>query len=187
MPLTTVDAKPALIVIDLQAGIAPHAAAEVIENNTALTTAFRAAGHTVVLVNVVAGAPGRTEQNPAGGAGEIPAEATVLIEALNATGSDIKVSKSTWGAFASTDLHAQLQAAGVTQVFVTGVATSIGAESTAREAHALGYHVVTVPDAMGDLAPEAHEAAVSLVFPRLSQVASTAEVVAALAGEKADA
>jgi nicotinamidase-related amidase len=186
MPLTTVDATPALIVIDLQAGIAPHAPASVIENNSALTSAFRAAGHTVVLVNVVAGAPGRTEQNPAGGGSQIPAEATVLIDALNAADTDITVSKRTWGAFASTDLHAQLEARGVTQVFVTGVATSIGAESTAREAHALGYNVVVIPDAMGDLSPEAHDAAVALVFPRLAEITTTSEVVAAL-GEEASA
>jgi len=182
MPLTTVDPKPALIVIDLQAAIAPHAAASVIENNTALTDAFRKAGHAVVLVNVTAGAPGRTEQNPEGGASQIPAEATVLIDELNAAGGDILVSKTTWGAFGSTDLHDQLQARGITQVFVTGVATSIGAESTAREAHSLGYHVVAVPDAMGDLTTEAHDAAVSLVFPKLGQIATTAEVVAALGG-----
>ena len=183
MALSTIDATPALVVIDLQAGIAPYAAPEVIENNTALTAAFRAAGHAVVLVNVVGGAPGRTEQNPAGGGSQMPAEATVLIDALNAVDTDITVSKRTWGAFASTDLHAQLSARGVTQVFVTGVATSIGAESTAREAHALGYHVVTIPDAMGDLSPEAHDAAVLLVFPRLSEVATTAEVLAALSVE----
>ena len=182
MPLTALDATPALIVIDLQAGIAPYAAPEVIANNTALTTAFREAGHAVVLVNVVAGAPGRTEQNPAGGANAIAAEASVLIDALEVADTDITLSKSTWGAFGSTDLHAQLSAKGVTQVFVTGVATSIGAESTAREAHSLGYHVVTVPDAMSDLSPEAHDAAVALIFPRLSQIATTAEVLAAVSG-----
>ena len=180
MPLTTVDPTPALIVIDVQAGIAPHAPASVIENNAALTAAFREHGHAVVLVNVVGGAPGRTEQNPAGGASQIPAEATVPVPELGQTETDILISKRTWGAFTGTDLHAQLQARGVTQVFVTGVATSIGAESTAREAHALGYHVVVIPDAMGDLSPQAHDAAVSLVFPRLGQVATTAEVIGAM-------
>jgi len=183
MPLTTVDPKPALIVIDLQAAIAPHAAASVIENNAALTAAFREQGHTVVLVNVTAGAPGRTEENPAGGAHQLPAEAAVLIDELGATDGDIQVSKTTWGAFGSTDLHDQLQALGVTQVFVTGVATSIGAESTAREAHSLGYNVVVIPDAMGDLTTEAHDAAVSLVFPKLGQIASTAEVIEAIGGK----
>lgn len=177
MPLTTIDPAPALIVVDLQKGIAPYAAAEVIENNVKLVDAFRAKGHQVVLVNVNAGAPGRTEQNPEGGASQVPAEAAELLPELGATDGDILVTKRTWGAFQYTDLHERLQAKGVTQVFVTGVATSIGSESTARQAYEHGYHVVTIPDAMGDLTPEGHEAAVTTVFPRLGQVATTAEVL----------
>jgi nicotinamidase-related amidase len=180
MPLTTVEATPALIVVDLQAGIAPYADPSVIANNLSLLEAFRAQGHPVALVNVVAGAPGRTDQNPEGGAHEIPAEATVLIPELGAGDADIQVSKRTWGAFSGTDLHEQLQARGVTQVVITGVATSIGCESTARQAHELGYHVVLVADAMGDLTPEGHEAALATVFPRLGQVTTTAEVIAKL-------
>lgn len=180
MPLTTIDPTPALIVVDLQKGIAPYAAPDVIARNVSLVEAFRAKGHPVVLVNVVAGAPGRTDQSPEGGGREIPAEATELIPELGASQGDILVTKRTWGAFHGTDLHEQLQQRGVTQVFVTGVATSIGAETTARAAFEHGYHVVTVVDAMGDLTPEGHEAAVSLTFPRMSQVASTADVLAAL-------
>lgn len=175
MPLTTIDPTPALVVVDLQAGIAPHASAEVIANNVALVEAFRAQGHPVVLVNVTAGAPGRTDQRPEGGASQIPAEAAALLPELGR--GDIEVSKQSWGAFATTDLHEQLQARGVTQVFVTGVATSIGSESTAREAFARGYHVVLVHDAMADLDPVNHEHAVTRVFPRMGQVAATAEVL----------
>jgi nicotinamidase-related amidase len=177
MPLTTLDATPALIVVDLQKGIAPYADPSVIANNVALLAAFRAQGWPIALVNVAAGAPGRTEENPAGGAHEIPAEAVELIPELGATEDDITVTKRTWGAFFGTDLHEQLQAKGVTQVFVTGVATSIGCESTARQAHEHGYHVVTVPDAMGDLKPESHDAAIATVFPRLGQIATTAELL----------
>lgn len=180
MPLTTVDATPALIVVDLQKGIAPYAPAEVIANNATLADAFRGKDHPVVLVNVAAGAPGRTDQNPEGGGHDIPAEATELVPELGATGADILVTKRTWGAFHGTDLHEQLQKRGVTQVFVTGVATSIGAETTARAAYEHGYHVVLVEDAMADLDPAHHAHAVTAVFPRLGQVASTAEVVAAL-------
>lgn len=180
MPLTTVDPTPALIVVDLQKAIAPYAPAEVVARNAELTKAFRAKGHPVVLVNVAAGAPGRTDQNPDGGSQEMPAEAIELIPELGATDDDILVTKRTWGAFFGTDLHEQLQKRGVTQVFVTGVATSIGSESTARQAHEHGYHVVLVPDAMADIDPANHDHAVAKIFPRLGQVASTAEVVAAL-------
>ena len=66
MPLTTLDPKTALVVVDLQKGIvgAPfvHAIAGVVERNRALLDAFRQHGLPVVLVNVAGGSPGRTEQ-----------------------------------------------------------------------------------------------------------------------------
>jgi nicotinamidase-related amidase len=63
---------------------------------------------------------------------------------------------------------------------IVGIATSLGAESTARSAHEHGYHVVTVTDAMTDLAPGIHEHTASWVFPKLGQTATTAEVLALL-------
>jgi nicotinamidase-related amidase len=66
MPLTTLDPKTALIVVDLQKGIinSPfiHPIAGVIERTCALLDAFRQRDLPVVLVNVIGGAPGRTEQ-----------------------------------------------------------------------------------------------------------------------------
>ena len=68
MPLTTLDPNTALIVIDLQKGIANlnllHPIADIIAHTRALLDIFRANNLTVVLVNVAGGAPGRTEQNP---------------------------------------------------------------------------------------------------------------------------
>ena len=64
MPVTTLDAKTALIVLDLQAAIrtfAGEAAAPVFRAAGALTKAFRRHGLPVILVNVDAVAPGRTE------------------------------------------------------------------------------------------------------------------------------
>jgi nicotinamidase-related amidase len=91
------------------------------------------------------------------------------------------VTKQTWGAFATTDLEAQLKALGVTQVVVTGVATSVGVESTARQAYEAGFNVTLPVDAMADLSSEAHERAVALVFPRLGETGATQDVLALLA------
>ena len=55
----------------------------------------------------------------------------------------------------------------VTQVVVTGVATSIGVESTARSAFDHGYNVVLVVDAMTDLDANAHRYSVEKILPRL--------------------
>ena len=63
MPLTQLDPKSALIVIDLQKGIVAlptaHPSAEITAKSSALARAFRAHGLPVILVNVAGGAPGR--------------------------------------------------------------------------------------------------------------------------------
>ena len=65
MPVTALDPKTALIVIDLQKGILPyptvHPIGEVVKHTAALAEAFRGHHLPVVLVNVKGGAPGRTE------------------------------------------------------------------------------------------------------------------------------
>jgi nicotinamidase-related amidase len=45
--------------------------------------------------------------------------------------SNIVVAERSWDAFATTDLERQLKARGVTQVVLTGIVTSGGAEATA--------------------------------------------------------
>ncbi|MGP8233261.1 MAG: cysteine hydrolase family protein [Methylovirgula sp.] len=179
MPVTTLDPKSALIVVDLQKGIvtlpAVHPVAGVIANASALATAFRRHGLPVVLVNVAGGAPGRTERVLARGA--MPPDWTDLIPELNAQPADHKVTKLTWGAFTSTDLDALLKELGVTQVALAGVATSIGVESTAREAYALGFNVTIATDAVTDLDAGAHENSVTRIFPRLGETGTMQEIV----------
>ena len=66
---------------------------------------------------------------------------------------------------------------GVTQIVLTGVATSVGVESTARAAYDHGYHVVLATDAMTDLTAEAHANSIERIFPRLGQTATSEEVL----------
>jgi nicotinamidase-related amidase len=90
---------------------------------------------------------------------------------------DHLVSKQRVGAFLGTDLDAYLRGRGVTQVVLTGVATSAGVESTARNAYDLGYHVALVVDAMTDLDSDKHRHSVEKIFPRLGETATTADVL----------
>src|SRR4051812_34070468 len=107
----TLDAKTALIVIDLQKGIVTiptaHPVEDVVARSVALAAAFREHGLPVVLVNVDGGAPGRTEASRPGGTP--PADWTELVAELDAQPGDLKVTKRTWGAFHGTDLDGQLQ------------------------------------------------------------------------------
>ena len=65
MTLTTIDARPALVVIDLQKGFMSrhtvHPIEEIVRRSAVLADAFRDRGLPVVLVNVTGAAPGRTD------------------------------------------------------------------------------------------------------------------------------
>lgn len=182
MTLSILDSHSALVVIDLQKGIlsrpTAHPVGGVLAHAAALAAAWRQHGSPVVLVNVAGGAPGRTEQ--ARSFGDLPPDWTELAEALGVHPGDIRVTKHTWGAFTGTGLDARLRALGVTQIVLAGIATSIGVESTARQAHELGYNVALATDAMTDLSLEAHENSVARIFPRLGETGSTVEFLALL-------
>lgn len=183
MPLSTVDPKPALIVIDLQAAIVSlgvPGTTEVIARSARLLDAFRAAGHPVVLVNVDASPGGRSDHNPAGGGSRMSPEQIAFVPELGQTADDIVITKHTRGAFHATSLEDELAAGGVTQVFVTGIATGSGVEETCREAFARGLNVVAVTDAVADRDPEVHDFVLTRVLPRFTETATTDEVLAAL-------
>ncbi|MBS0341398.1 MAG: isochorismatase family protein [Proteobacteria bacterium] len=184
MPITTLDPCTALVLIDLQKGIVglptAHPAADVVQRAARLAAAFRSRGLPVVLVNVVGGAPGRTDPQPARAAPA--ADWAELVPELDAQPQDIRISKKTWGAFTGTGLQAQLQQRGVTQVVLAGISTSIGVESTARQAQELGLNVTLVIDAMTDTNLQAHENSISRIFGRLGETGLAQDVLARLEG-----
>ncbi|MGO9404766.1 MAG: isochorismatase family protein [Terriglobales bacterium] len=181
--LTILDPNTALIVIDLQKGIVNgnfiHPIGEVIDRTRALLDVFRAKNLPVVLVNVAGRPPGRTEQGPRSSI-SFPEGWTDLLPQLDRQASDIVVTKRSWGAFATTDIEAQLKARGVTQVVVTGVVTSGGVEATARQAYEQGFNVTLALDAMTDVRGEAHEYSIRNVFPRLGETGPTQEIISLL-------
>ena len=179
MALTMLDPNTALVVVDLQKGLtglpAIHPMGDILGRARALADAFRERGLPVVLVNVAGGAPGRTEHPRLA----LPRSEgwTDLVPELNRQASDIAVTKRTWGAFASTDLEAQLKALDVTQVVIAGVATGTGVESTARQAYEQGFNVTLALDAMTDLRAEAHDYSIRNVFPRLGETGTSQQII----------
>jgi len=179
MPVSQLDEKAALVVVDLQKGIVgfqlAHPTGEIVGRSAKIAKAFRERGLPVVLVNVNGRAPGRAE------AGmphfELPPDFADIVPELGPEVGDYVVTKQRVGAFHGTDLDAYLKKQGVTQVFFTGIATSAGVESTARSAHDLGYHLVFVKDAMTDRDAQVHQHTVERVFPRIGETATTDEVL----------
>ncbi|QFY10479.1 hydrolase [Nonomuraea phyllanthi] len=190
MPVTALDSKTALVVIDLQNGIlaipgAPYATSDVLARTVQLAEAFRARRLPVVLVRVTSASdgsdvvPGRSEVSRAARARTPGWDA--IADQLAGHPEDIVVTKRNWGAFYGTDLDLQLRRRGVTQIVLAGVATSIGVESTARAAHEHGYNVTLATDAMTDMDGDSHRHSTEKIFPRLGETGTTAEILDLLA------
>ena len=122
--------------------------------------------------------PGRTEQGPP--SLRLAEGWDRVIDDLDGHAGDIRVTKRNWSAFYGTGLDLQLRRRGVTQIVLTGISTSIGVESTARQAHEHGYHVTIATDAITDSNADAHRNSVERIFPRLAETGATADVIAAL-------
>jgi nicotinamidase-related amidase len=185
MTLSTIDPRPALIVIELQKGFmtrpTAHPVDEIVRRAAQLAGAFRDKGLPVVLVNVTGMAPGRTDADWFEQAEEdeqiLPPDWADLVTELDAHPDDVLITKQRWGAFHDTALHERLQELGVTQIVLAGVRTSVGVESTARAAYEHGYHVVLATDAMTDGSAAAHQNSVERIFPDLGETTTTDEVL----------
>jgi len=188
-PLNLDAATTALVLIDLQQGILPYAqapydSATVLANAVPLAAAFRAARAPVVLVKVGFSADGGDAlkalvdaPNPAGAP---PANWLDDTAELPAQPGDIRILKRQWGAFHGTELDLQLRRRGIKTIVLAGIATSIGVESTARNAWELGYDIVFAEDATSGPDAGTHANSFEKIFPRLGRVRKTADVLAAL-------
>lgn len=179
MPITALDPRTALIVIDLQKSIAGHPLLTpletIVDRANALADAFRRHDLPVVLVaadNVAFGRTDTSRPRP-----PQPADATDLLPGLSVAPGDHRITKTTVGAFTSTGLEAYLREKGVTQIVVIGVATSFGVESTVRHAAELGFNVTVAIDAVTDVSEENHARALTGIFPRMAETGTTQALI----------
>jgi nicotinamidase-related amidase len=157
----------------------------VVGNVVRLVEAFRAKGRPVVLVRV-GWSKGRADAitsrvQAAMPSGDLPPSFSEYVDALGADPNrDILIIKRQWGAFYGTELELQMRRRGVTDIVLCGVATSIGVESTARDAFERSFNLTFVSDAMTDRVAEAHDRALEHIFPRIGEIGTTDEVLAKL-------
>jgi nicotinamidase-related amidase len=187
MPSTELDRTTALVLIDLQKGIVTRVpSASVLANAASLAAAFRAAKLPVILVNVDFSRDRadmlQLRSDASAPIGEVPPDFGELAGELDAQPGDLRITKRQWGAFYGTDLDLQLRRRRVEGIVLGGIATSIGVESTARAAMEHGYNVTFAVDAMADMKDVAHAHSVEHIFPRIGQVRTTQEILAALHG-----
>ena len=179
--------KTALVLIDLQNGIVgrdtkPYSAADVVERSHKLADAFRTKNAPVVYVRVLMSdflsLPADEVTNLPK---DIPVHMSEIAESARMQKGDLLITKRHWGAFAGTELERELRSRGIETVVLAGIATNIGVESTLRQGTGLGFAFVTVEDACSTFSDEMQKFAFSAIFPRLSKVRTTQQVLDAIA------
>jgi ureidoacrylate peracid hydrolase len=192
--------RTAHVVVDLQNGfMAPGAVAEIatareiVPGVNRISSALRAAGGLVVYVqntfDEVAVATWSTffdhfcsperrqrmiETFTPGASGH------ALWPGLEVLPQDLKVRKRRFGAFApgSSDLHAALQERGIDTLIITGTATQVCCESTARDAMMLNYKVFFIADGNATFNDDEHNATLSAMAHTFCDVIDTDTMVA---------
>ncbi|MFJ9580366.1 isochorismatase family protein [Streptomyces sp. NPDC101191] len=127
---------PALLVIDMQNALAAiaHRSAETVSVIAGLSARARAAGIPVITV-----------QHHGGGL-EPGTDGWRIVPELAPEGADPVVAKTSADSFLDTELAATLDALGTTELLVTGFATEICVDTTARQALSRRYDLVLVAD-----------------------------------------
>lgn len=182
--------KTALVVIDLQKGIAamptqPHSTITVVRNAVSLADMFRKNSMPVFLVHVVASEADRlkpiADQQPWSASGQQrPKDWADIVSELGPKETDIMIAKKQWGAFYGTELDLQLRRRGLNTIVLCGISTNAGVESTARFAYEYGYQQIFAEDAMAARSAEEHNNTLNHTFKRIGRVRSTEQILTAL-------
>jgi ureidoacrylate peracid hydrolase len=194
--------RTAHVVVDLQNGFMACGqpaeiplAREVVPNVNRISAALRAAGGLVIYIQntIDAGAKATWSNWFTYLSGENRVEAMdaafaegsyghALWPALDVLPGDLTVKKRRFGAFVpgSSDLHTILQGRGIDTLIITGTATNVCCESTARDAMMMNYKVIFVSDGTATYTDDEHNATLGNMVAMFADVMSTDEVVACL-------
>jgi len=91
---------------------------------------------------------------------------------------DYYIVKYRWSAFHQTYLDLALRTRGVDTIIISGGSTDVGVTSTLYSARDMDYNMIVVSDACGTSHDQrAHDMLMELVFPRMSRVRTTKQVI----------
>ncbi|MEA3026277.1 MAG: ureidoacrylate peracid hydrolase [Alphaproteobacteria bacterium] len=195
-------ARTAHVVVDLQNGfMAPGQPAEIplareiVPNVNRISAALRAAGGLVVYIQNTIDATAKEAWSNwfTHMSGERRADAMnkafapgsfghSLWPELEVLPGDLRVNKNRFGAFVpgSSNLHAELQARNIDTVIITGTATNVCCESTARDAMMMNYKTIFVADGTATYNDEEHNATLGIMVAMFADVMTTEEVLVRL-------
>jgi ureidoacrylate peracid hydrolase len=114
--------------------------------------------------------------------GKMPAiggdKSSDVIPELDPRPDDYTIPKYRWSAFHQTYLDLALRSRGIDTVIISGGSTDVGVTSTVYSGRDLDYNMIVVRDACGTSHDQrAHDVLMELIFPRMSRVRTTDQVL----------
>jgi ureidoacrylate peracid hydrolase len=101
-----------------------------------------------------------------------------VIPELDPRPEDYYIPKYRWSAFHQTYLDLALRSRGIDTIVISGGSTDVGVTSTVYSGRDLDYKIIVVSDACGTSHDQrAHDMLMELIFPRMSRVRTTEEVL----------
>jgi ureidoacrylate peracid hydrolase len=195
-------ARTAHVVVDLQNGfMAPGqpseiaAAREIVPNVNRISAAVRAAGGLVVYIqNTIDAAAkdawsnwfthmtGEKRRDAMDAAFAEGSYGHALWHGLEVLPGDIRVKKNRFSALipGASELHNVLQKRNIDTIIITGTATNVCCESTARDAMMMNYKVIFVSDGTATYNDDEHNATLGIMVAMFADVMTTDEVVGCL-------
>lgn len=101
-----------------------------------------------------------------------------VLADLEPQADDYYIPKYRWSAFHQTYLDLALRSRGIDTIIVSGGSTDVGVASTIYSGRDLDYNLIVVRDACGTSHDQrAHDVLMDLMFPRMSRVRTTDQVL----------
>lgn len=101
-----------------------------------------------------------------------------IVPALAPAPGELVIEKTRMSSFIRTPLEKELRARGIESLVVCGVTTNMCIESTARDAAQLDFRTFVVSDAVGEVDPARHTAALTALRWGFAQIVSLNDVLA---------
>lgn len=108
------------------------------------------------------------------------APGTDFVDELNVQPLDYVIDKRRGSAFFATLLDMHLRQLGVDTILVGGISTHLGVEAVVRDGRDRDFNMVVLADCCSALSDEAHQYAVTKIFPRFARVMPAEEAIAML-------
>ena len=109
-----------------------------------------------------------------------------VIPELDPRPDDYYIPKYRWSAFFQTYLDLALRSREIDTIIISGGSTDVGVTSTVYSARDLDYNMIVVRDACGTSHDQrAHDLLMELIFPRMSRVRTTDQVIEMIQRAKA--